>query len=228
MDAYPYEAQLLLRLVLAVCCGAVLGYERERHGISAGLRTNLLVCLGSALMMVISKYFYYLAGEDSGTIPLGLDPSRIGAQIVTGVGFLGAGVIIKDRGAIRGLTTAATLWFNAGVGMALGAGMLLIPVSCTLLGVVSLTILKHFQRRIRREAYRVISVTCQETRETLDNLLAFFRSRDLGVENLSLSKVKEGLSTYRFTLRCDWSCLETVSCIRDLAAINCVQKVKMG
>ncbi|WP_428560633.1 MAG: MgtC/SapB family protein [Solidesulfovibrio sp. DCME] len=228
MNEYPYEAQLLLRLVLAVLCGSVLGYERERHGISAGLRTNLLVCLGSALMMVISKYFYYLAGEDPGGIPVGLDPSRIGAQIVTGVGFLGAGVIIKDKGGIRGLTTAATLWFNAGVGMALGAGMILIPVACTVLGVVSLTILKHLQRRIRREAYRVLSVTCREARDCLDQLLAFFRSRDLSVENLSLSKVKGGLSTYRFTLRCDWSCLEAVTCVRDLAGIGFVEKVKMG
>ncbi|MEL7641897.1 MAG: MgtC/SapB family protein [Solidesulfovibrio sp.] len=228
MNGYPHEAQLLLRLVLAVVCGSILGYERERHGISAGLRTNLLVCLGSALMMVISKYFYYLSGEDPGAIPLGLDPSRIGAQIVTGVGFLGAGVIIKDKGSIRGLTTAATLWFNAGVGMALGAGMILIPVACTVLGVVSLTILKHVQRRIHREAYRVFSVTCREAEDCLDKLLAFFRSRELSVENLSLSKVKEGLSTYRFTLRCDWSCVEAVTCIRDLAGIGFVEKVKMG
>jgi len=227
MSEYPYEAQLMLRLVIAVCCGSILGYERERHGISAGLRTNLLVCFGSALMMVISKYFYYLNDEDPGMIPLGLDPSRIGAQIVSGVGFLGAGVILKDRGAIRGLTTAATLWFNAGVGMALGAGMVLIPVSCTLIGVVSLTILKHLQSLIRREVVRVISVTCQETRETLDNLLHFFRARDLEVENLSLTKVTDGLSTYCFTLRCDWSCLEAVGCIRDLAGIDYVQKVKM-
>jgi putative Mg2+ transporter-C (MgtC) family protein len=228
MNEYPYEAQLLLRLVLAVICGSILGYERERHGISAGLRTNLLVCLGSALMMVISKYFYYLSGEDPGGIPLGLDPSRIGAQIVTGVGFLGAGVIIKDRGSIRGLTTAATLWFNAGVGMALGAGMVLIPLACTALGVFSLTLLKHFQSLIRREVHRVISVTCQESQETLDSLLEFFRSRGLDVENLSLSKVKEGFSTYRFILRCDWTCLDAVTCVRDLAGMGFVQKVKMA
>ncbi|WP_300158756.1 MgtC/SapB family protein [Solidesulfovibrio sp.] len=228
MNEYPYETQLLLRLVLAVVCGSILGYERERHGISAGLRTNILVCLGAALMMVISKYFYYKSGETTGTIAVGLDPSRIAAQIVTGVGFLGAGVIIKDKGAIRGLTTAATLWFNAGVGMALGAGMVIIPLSCTLLGIGSLTILKHVQRYIRREAYRVISVTCRETQEPLEKLLTFFRDRGLTIENLSLGKVKEGLSTYQFTLRCDWSCVEAVACIRDLAGLGFVEKVKMG
>jgi len=227
MNEYPYEWQLLLRMVLAVLCGSVLGLERERHGISAGLRTNILVCLGSALIMVISKYFYYLAGEDMGRIPLGLDPSRIGAQIVTGVGFLGAGVIIKDKGAVRGLTTAATLWFNAGVGMALGAGMIIIPLFCTALGLVSLTILKHFQRHIRRDAYRVIGITCQESEHPLDRLVAFFTERKFTIENLSLNKMKEGMSTYRFTLRCDASCVDTVACIRDLAEIGFVSKVKV-
>jgi putative Mg2+ transporter-C (MgtC) family protein len=227
MSEYPYEAQLLLRMVLAVLCGSILGYERERHGISAGLRTNLLVCLGSALIMVISKYFYYKAGEEMGNITLGLDPSRIGAQIVTGVGFLGAGVIIKDRGAIRGLTTAATLWFNAGVGMALGAGMILIPLFCTALGLVSLTILKHVQKYIHRDTFRVIDVTCDEAEHPLDALLAFFASKNLSIENLSLKKMKEGVSTYTFTFRCDWSCVDTVTCIRDLAGIEFVTKVKV-
>jgi len=227
MEAYPFEAQLLLRMILALLCGAALGYERERHGISAGLRTNLLVCLGSALFMGISKYFYYKTGESLGTITLGLDPSRIGAQIVSGIGFLGAGVIIKDRGAVRGLTTAATLWLNAGVGMALGAGMLLIPLSCTALGLISLTILKHVQKHIHHDTYRVVSVTCHEAEHPLDALLAFFAARQFPVENLSLDKMKEGLSTYRFTIRCNRSCVDMVRCIRDLAEIGFVSKVKV-
>ncbi|EHJ49246.1 MgtC/SapB transporter [Solidesulfovibrio carbinoliphilus subsp. oakridgensis] len=227
MNEYPYETQLLLRMVLALVCGSVLGYERERHGISAGLRTNLLVCLGSALMMVISKYFYYKAGEGMGNVALGLDPSRIAAQIVTGVGFLGAGVIIKDKGAIRGLTTAATLWFNAGVGMALGAGMIIIPIFCTVLGLVSLTVLKHMQKYIRREAYRVMSITCQEADDPLGKLVAFFTDRKFTIENLSLSKMKDGLSTYRFTLKCDRMCVDTVACVRELAGMGFVRKVKV-
>lgn len=227
MSAYPYETQLLWRLALAVLCGAVLGYERERHGISAGLRTNILVCLGAALMMVISLYFYNKNGPMAGDPALRLDPGRIAAQIVSGVGFLGAGVILKDKGAIRGLTTAATLWFNAGVGMALGAGMVVIPVFATALGLVSLTLFKYCQRHIRRDTYRVISITCEEAEHPLDMLLAFFRDRRLTVENLSLSKMKEGMSTYKFTVRCDWSNVDTVACVRDLAEIGAVHKVKV-
>lgn len=227
MSEYPYETHLLLRMVLALLCGSVLGYERERHGISAGLRTNLLVCLGSALIMVISKYFYYKAGEGMGNVTLGLDPSRIAAQIVTGVGFLGAGVIIKDKGAIRGLTTAATLWFNAGVGMALGAGMIVIPLFCTALGLVSLTVLKHMQKFIRRETYRVISVTCQEAADPLGKLIAFFTDRKFLIDNLSLNKMKDGLSTYRFTLKCDRMCVDIVACVRELAGMAFVRKVKV-
>lgn len=227
MDGYLHELHLLLRLVLALLCGAVLGYERERHGISAGLRTNMLVCLGSALIMVISKYFSYKAGEDMGNIALGLDPSRIAAQIVTGIGFLGAGVIIKERGAIRGLTTAAMLWFNAGVGMALGAGMVVIPLFCTALGLTALTVVRLGQKRIRREAYRIVSVTCQEADRPLDKLIAFFNDRKFTIENLSLSKMKEGLSTYVFTLRCDRTSVDAGVCLRELADLASVRKVKV-
>jgi putative Mg2+ transporter-C (MgtC) family protein len=108
MSDYPYEIHLLLRLLLAVLCGSVLGYERERHGRSAGL----LVCVGAALMMVVSKYFYFKSGEFTGNIIFALDPSRIDAQVVTSIGFLGTGVLIKERGGIRGLTTAATLCYT--------------------------------------------------------------------------------------------------------------------
>lgn len=90
MSDYPYEANLVFRLLLAVLCGALLGYERERHGISAGLRTNILVCVSAALMMIVSKYFYYKPGEIIDNINIGLDPSRIAASIISGIGFLGA------------------------------------------------------------------------------------------------------------------------------------------
>ena len=164
---YPFEMHLLLRLLLALICGAIVGYERERHGRSAGLRTNILVCVGSALMMVISKYFYYKAGEFTGNITVALDPARIAAQIVTGIGFLGAGVILKDRGGIRGLTTAATLWYNAGVGMACGAGMVIIPIFCTIIGLASLTVLKVCEFKIRRDSYKVVHVDCNGLGDTM-------------------------------------------------------------
>lgn len=227
MSTYPYEIHLLFRLVLALFCGSVLGYERERHGISAGLRTNLLVCLGAALIMVISKYFYYTSGEVPGNISVALDPSRIAAQIVTGVGFLGAGVIIKDKGTIRGLTTAATLWFNAGVGMALGTGMVIIPIFCTILGLVSLTILKHFQKKIRHDIYRVMTITCRELDNSLETLLGFFSQRNLNIEKVSLKKIEDGMSTYKILLKCDRFCMDFIPIIRELIKLDFVNKVKL-
>ncbi|WP_254845199.1 MgtC/SapB family protein [Desulfovibrio sp. DV] len=174
MNGFPYETQMMIRLLLALICGFCLGYERERHGVSAGLRTNMLVCLGSALIMIISKFFIFKTDEAMGNVAMTFDPTRIAAQIVTGVGFLGAGVILKDKGSIRGLTTAATLWFNAGVGMALGAGMIFIPLFCTAMGLAALTVLKRFQKKIRRDTFRVLTVTCQESERPLESLLAIF------------------------------------------------------
>jgi len=229
MSEYPYEFEMLFRIFLASICGSLIGYERERHGISAGLRTNILVCVGSALIMVISKYFYYKAGETTGNITVALDPARIAAQIVTGIGFLGAGVIIKDKGSVRGLTTAATLWFNAGVGMALGAGMLVIPAFCTIIGLVSLAVLKKVNIRIPHDVYKDIIISCNDTgikEDILDTLVIFFNDKKISIENIGLKKVIGGVSIYRFTIKCDRSCLNIVSCIRDLSKFTFITKVK--
>jgi putative Mg2+ transporter-C (MgtC) family protein len=119
----------LLSIIFAVIFGAVIGIEREFHGKAAGLRTNILICLGAAVFTIISERM--TAGtEDSVT--------RIAAQIVTGVGFLGAGAIIQDRGGVHGLTTAATIWLVASIGMACGARFYQLAVITTLLAIVVL------------------------------------------------------------------------------------------
>lgn len=224
---YPHEFDLLFRIFLAILCGALLGYERERHGISAGLRTNLLVCAGSALIMIISKYFYFTTGELPGDITLTRDPARIAAQIVTGIGFLGAGVIIKDRGSIRGLTTAATLWFNSGVGMALGVGMVVIPIFCTITGVIALSVLKKLHFKIPRETYKDITISCSDTdRDSLSTLIDFFKSKNLSAENIGIIKIKKSVHTYKFTFKCDTACIDIVSCVRELSMFDFVQKIK--
>jgi len=118
-----YELAVLVKLVLAGLAGAVIGLEREKHGRPAGLRTNLLVALGACIMMIVSEAFQLkYAGFDVDSA-VRLDPGRTAAQIVTGIGFIGAGVIIKEGITVRGLTTAATLWLVAGVGMAFGMGL---------------------------------------------------------------------------------------------------------
>ena len=116
------DVQMFLRLVIAAILGAVVGYEREQAGKEAGMRTHGMVSLGATLFTVVSVH-----GFGSG------DPGRVAAQIVTGIGFLGAGAILHRRGNIQGLTTAATLWVTAAIGLAVGVGMVLMSIATTVL-----------------------------------------------------------------------------------------------
>ena len=132
----------ILRLVVAGVLGTVVGIEREWRVKEAGFRTHFLVSLGSALFMIISQWGFeeFLAAHDG----LRLDPSRVAAQVVSGIGFIGAGAIIFHRQIVRGLTTAASLWAISGVGMATGAGMYGVAVAATLLTLVGLEVLNLF------------------------------------------------------------------------------------
>ena len=127
-------------IVLAVVLGAAIGVEREFSGKAAGLRTNVLICLGAAAFTIISKR---MAGENDSL-------TRIAAQIVTGVGFLGAGAIIQDRAGVHGLTTAATIWFVASLGTACGAGMYELALIMTLLAFFVLVGLRQIQKPLMR------------------------------------------------------------------------------
>lgn len=117
---FLWEMGLILRMLGAGLCGALIGYERAHRFKEAGIRTHLVVAVGSALFIIVSKYGF----EDMiGRAGVGLDPSRVAASIVSGIGFLGAGIIFIRNQTITGLTTAAGIWFTAGIGMAMGAGL---------------------------------------------------------------------------------------------------------
>jgi putative Mg2+ transporter-C (MgtC) family protein len=127
-------------ILLAVCCGAAIGLERQLKHKPAGLRTNILICLGAAVFTIISER---MAGDKDSI-------TRIAAQIVTGVGFLGAGAVIQDRGGIHGLTTAATIWLVASVGMACGAKLYLLAVISTIITIIVLVGLGQLEKFFRR------------------------------------------------------------------------------
>ena len=131
--------EMLLRLGLAAVVGGVIGLERERVEAAAGLRTHALVCVGSALFMLVSMFGFADAGRPPAVI---LDPSRVAAQVVTGIGFLGAGVIIFRKEIIRGLTTAASVWVVAAVGMAIGGGLYIPAVGGAALVLAILAVMK--------------------------------------------------------------------------------------
>lgn len=132
------EFEMILRLMVAGVLGAMIGFEREAKLKEAGLRTHFLVALGSALFMIVSKYAF---GDILNKHGMGLDPSRIAAQVVSGVGFLGAGTIIIQRKTVRGLTTAAGIWATSGIGLSVGAGLYWIGCGATVLALIGLEIL---------------------------------------------------------------------------------------
>jgi putative Mg2+ transporter-C (MgtC) family protein len=139
----------LLRLGLALVLGACVGLERERGERSAGLRTNALVALGSSLIMIVSAFGF---ADILGTNNVVLDPSRIAAQVVSGIGFLGAGTILLRKEVVKGLTTAAAIWVVAAIGLACGAGLLLEAIFTTILTIAVLTLLRPLRRRVHRPA----------------------------------------------------------------------------
>ena len=143
METLSVEAQLelTLRLVAALLLGAVIGWERELQRMPAGFRTHALVSLGSAIFTVISAHA--LTGEGS-------DPTRIAAQIVSGIGFLGGGAILHHGGTVRGLTTAASLWAVAGVGMAAGAGLYVLAAASAILVIIGLEVFQRLEHVVKR------------------------------------------------------------------------------
>ena len=125
----PIELEMVLRLIMATALGAIIGYQRERAAKPAGLRTHVLICVGAALFTIASLYGFGAAA----------DPARIAAGIVAGIGFLAAGAIIRrDEGLVAGLTTAATIWVVAAIGLAVGAGLYLVSAVTTVLILIVL------------------------------------------------------------------------------------------
>lgn len=145
--------EVILRLLLSAVLGGFIGLEREIHGRPAGFRTHLLVSLGACVFTVTSIYFYAIY---RGTAVV--DPSRVAAQVVTGIGFLGAGAIIREKASIRGLTTAACLWVASAVGVACGLGLYSVSAVVTLVAIGSLLLLKKVEGGLRRDTYNAVKV----------------------------------------------------------------------
>lgn len=177
--------EYLLRIVLAGVLGAFIGYERKRRGKEAGIRTHIIVAMASSLMMIISKYgfedLYY-------NEKISVDPTRIASQIITGIGFLGAGMIFVQRKTIRGLTTAAGVWATAGIGMAIGAGMYLIGGSTAILIIIIQFIMHKNWRFLQQPNETFINITLVDSQESINYLKNYFSSLNIHVENMNVKK----------------------------------------
>jgi putative Mg2+ transporter-C (MgtC) family protein len=165
------QAELFIRLILAALCGFAIGFERKRRAKEAGIRTHTIVAIGAALIMIISKYAFW-EGESG-------DSGRLAAQVVSGIGFLGAGMIVYSKGALHGLTTAAGIWATAGVGMAIGAGgniMLIVGVATTLL-IIGVHLFFHLPLKMfKTQGFHQIQVQFVVIDDAVDKIKEIFAS----------------------------------------------------
>ncbi|MCP4377050.1 MAG: MgtC/SapB family protein, partial [bacterium] len=155
-----WYVEAMCRLLVAALLGAIIGFERGLHGRSAGFRTQLLVALGSALAMVVSLHFAReFANANPNSLSLRIDPARMAYGVMGGIGFLGAGVIMRRENGVKGLTTAASLWCTAAVGLACGFGMYAVATFATLVVVFALIVLNRLDRYIPSRVSRTVIVT---------------------------------------------------------------------
>lgn len=154
-------AEIILRLLLGAFIGGVIGFERQAHGRPAGFRTHILVCIASVLLMQISEYYYSLGSAGPGI--LRADPGRIAAGTITGIGFLGAGVILKTGFTIQGLTTAACIWVVSAIGLAIGSGLYLASIVTSVITIITLMVLRHIERRMPRLSFRFLTINADES-----------------------------------------------------------------
>jgi putative Mg2+ transporter-C (MgtC) family protein len=191
-----FEWMMARRLLLAVVLGGLVGLEREYRSKEAGLRTHFLVCLGSALFTIVSQYGFMgvsagLASAWGEGFEVRIDPARVAAQVVTGIGFIGAGTIVLHRRSVVGLTTAAGLWTTAAIGMAVGGGLHAVAIFATLLTLAGFELLLELSHRIghlKREM-RVVFLTtgAEEAKNAMENL----RSEGRSVTFYSATKVAD-------------------------------------
>lgn len=165
------HAELALRILVGTVLGSIIGYERDLHGRPAGLRTHALVALASATFMVVSTHFIFFQGYKEGQL-VEADASRIAASVVSGIGFLAGGAILRTGFTVQGLTTAAALWLVAAIGLAAGGGMYVESGLVTLIGVVALTLLRRFEDKDDRTmARRNLWITLGEGAPTVAALM---------------------------------------------------------
>jgi len=181
----------LIRLVMATIVGGLVGLEREIRGRQAGFRTNLLVCLGSALVMIVSISVSDRTWPHEPGVNVNIDPARIAYGVMTGIGFLGAGAIIKSGENIRGLTTAAGLWCVAALGLASGLGLYVITLMATALVVLALWLLDYVEDAIPKVRYRNVTVRRDWDADCISKTVQRFKNAGLYVVDANFQRTQD-------------------------------------
>ncbi|ALS29927.1 magnesium transporter MgtC [Paenibacillus sp. 32O-W] len=183
---YITEIDLTIRILIAGALGGLVGLEREWSNHPAGLRTHMLVCIGSAAIMLLSIYGFsdFVAEEN-----VRVDPARLAAQVISGIGFLGAGAILRTGSTVSGLTTAASVWVVAAIGLCVGAGFIYAACLTTLVVLISLFVLNKFEKYLmRHRRSQEIVVKIYDRPGVLGNISAVFHEQDLQIENVKMKR----------------------------------------
>ncbi len=194
----------IIRLVVAVVLGAFVGFERQSRGRSAGLRTNILVCLGSAAAVVAFDKLFATYNLDSGSI-IRMDPSRVAAGVITGVGFLGAGTIIKNTNFVRGLTTAASIWIVSAIGITVGLGEYTIAVFLTVMALTALYILHYIP--VKSDSYISLILEWTGDVDLLNEIIDKLEKEKVSIKSQSMKaepKTKKFVISLGLKLRYKW------------------------
>lgn len=190
------------KLALAAGLGGAIGFEREAHGQAAGLRTNILVCVGACLMMQLSLYMEEIFRHlPAATSVVRLDPGRIASYAIASMGFLGAGAIITGKGTVRGLTTAAGLWLVTGIGLAAGAGFLVPSLGAVVISLIILYGLRRAKVWLHRDTYTILSVKFQGQTDRLEIIQEILRAHGFHISYTTFRReIPTGVNAYRLHL----------------------------
>jgi putative Mg2+ transporter-C (MgtC) family protein len=184
------QLEFLLRILVAGICGCLIGYERKNRLKEAGVRTHMIVALGSSLIMIVSKYGFSDVLFQPNIV---LDPSRIAAQIVSGIGFLGAGMILIRKQAISGLTTAAGVWTTAGIGMAIGTKLYIIGIAATGFVLFAQVVLHRNYKWFHLPITEQINIVFVETSDAISYIQEKFATNHIEIINLKAERAVGGL-----------------------------------
>jgi len=225
MDTSPVltEIDMLIRLSLGFATGAIIGFERSARRQAAGLRTHILIATGATLLMLLSIYLpQQLNPEKMG------DPGRIAAQVVSGIGFLGAGAMIRLGNNIRGLTTAASLWFVAAVGLTIGAGMFLIAGAAVIIGLITLILLSVLERKIfPSERFKLLEIFYKNNSASTKEALEIIKKSGIAVQTIDVNQGSKDKGTkLRLLVRIPGT-LDIASIARTIKASGDVGKVEI-
>jgi putative Mg2+ transporter-C (MgtC) family protein len=190
------------QLLLAAVLGAAIGFERESHGQAAGVRTNTLICVGACLMMILSLHMEEIFRHLNAESTVRLDPGRIASYAIASMGFLGAGAIIKGRGSVRGLTTAAGLWLMTGIGLAVGAGLLFPAIASTLISLGVLYGLRRLKPLVSRDIFTILTLRFSDNTSALEDVIKIFADfPEINIQFINtFQNIEAQVTTYRLRL----------------------------